>query len=243
MGKLSVFKQAVMALFTVAVLAGGVPGEAQALTFGSGDLVLALYGNNTEYLRNLGNTSALIGAGSTNFAISASDFLAVGGTNAVRWALVSFETDAFGDATVLNFSSQKASTNWTPGELAGAAVAFAWNSAGIWSAQSGTIPGMTQLIAASDFRSFTGTFGTSGSLAGAFPVSTEGGLGGLLHLLQGNYNTNVLSTLGHAILSADGLTLTINAGAPAAVPLPAAVILFGTGLIGLVGLARRQQAL
>jgi hypothetical protein len=35
--------------------------------------------------------------------------------------------------------------------------------------------------------------------------------------------------------------LTINAGVPAAVPLPAAVILFGSGLIGIVGIARRKM--
>jgi hypothetical protein len=249
MKMLFTFKQALAALFAVFALAGGVAGEAQALTFGSGDLVLALYGNNTEYLRNLGQTNALIGSGSTNFSIGASDLAAVSGTNAVKWALVSFSYDVgTGDPTVLDFSSAKntlspAPTGWSATELANALVANAWNAAGVWSAQSATIPGLTQLIAASDFRSFTQTFGTSGTLAGAFPVSAEGTLGGLLHLLRGEYNGNMLSTLGHAILSADGLTLTLNAGAPAAVPLPAAVILFGTGLIGLAGVARRQRVL
>lgn len=40
-------------------------------------------------------------------------------------------------------------------------------------------------------------------------------------------------------LASDG-TLTFNAAAPAAVPLPAAAWLFGSGLLGLVGIGRRR---
>jgi hypothetical protein len=47
--------------------------------------------------------------------------------------------------------------------------------------------------------------------------------------------------LGSAILGADG-TLTISGNSPAPVPLPAAVWLFGSGLMGLVGVSRRRKA-
>jgi hypothetical protein len=47
--------------------------------------------------------------------------------------------------------------------------------------------------------------------------------------------------LGSATLGTDG-TLTITGNSPAPVPLPAAVWLFGSGLMGLVGVSRRRKA-
>jgi hypothetical protein len=47
--------------------------------------------------------------------------------------------------------------------------------------------------------------------------------------------------LGSATLGADG-TLTITGNSTAPVPLPAAVWLFGSGLMGLVGVSRRRKA-
>jgi hypothetical protein len=47
--------------------------------------------------------------------------------------------------------------------------------------------------------------------------------------------------LGSATLGTDG-TLTLNGNATAPVPLPAAVWLFGSGLMGLVGVSRRRKA-
>ncbi len=52
-------------------------------------------------------------------------------------------------------------------------------------------------------------------------------------------NKVVIDTLGEWNLTAAGM-LTYNA--PSAVPVPAAVWLFGSGLIGLVGVARRKKA-
>jgi hypothetical protein len=44
---------------------------------------------------------------------------------------------------------------------------------------------------------------------------------------------------GQAMLFANGI-FQITGGTLAAVPVPAAVVLFGTGVIGLVGIARRN---
>ncbi len=65
-----------------------------------------------------------------------------------------------------------------------------------------------------------------------------------LYGLTGNGNTGVLQSyiLGKASLAANGtLTLTGNSTTPP-VPLPAAVWLFGSGLMGLVGISRRRKA-
>jgi hypothetical protein len=229
----------------VAIAMVGLGGEARALEFGNGDLVLAMYGNNTEYLQNLGQVSTLFSGGSSiQFNIDAADLTAVSGTESVKWALYGFAFDGGGSPTTLAASSSKALADYTPTDLGAVQISSPWIAAGSQAAQMAG-DGMfgKQLISKSNANSFTSWFGTDGSLAGGFPVSTAGTLGSLLHLLSGTFDGNNLSTIGHAILSADGSMLTINAGVPAPIPIPAAVILFGSGLIGIVGIARRSMML
>lgn len=235
------------AAFAATLLAGvGVAGEAQALTIGNGDLVLVMYNNNTQLLQNLGQTSSYFAPGSTaTINLASSDVAAASGTNPVKWALVSFLYDeTSGEATTLAASSSKNLSAWTPTELSQVSIVNSWNTAASWAAQhSGVYPGgPTQLISAADGLAYTNPswFGTDGSMASGFPVSTEGFFGSTLAALQGDMGNN-LTQLGSASLSGDGLTLLLaGVSGPAPVPVPAAVILFGTGLAGLVGVARRK---
>ena len=57
-------KRTVIATALAAITAiGGLAGQAHALQFASGDAVLVLYGNNTEYYQNLGNFNTLLSTG------------------------------------------------------------------------------------------------------------------------------------------------------------------------------------
>ena len=59
--RLNIVKRTVMATaLAVATAVAGVAGQAQAFSFGQNDLVLAIYGNNTEALINLGNYNTLL---------------------------------------------------------------------------------------------------------------------------------------------------------------------------------------
>lgn len=71
-----------------------------------------------------------------------------------------------------------------------------------------------------------------GSSATLYGMTTSGPSG----------NTLLAYNLGSASLSADGKTLTFSGNTVSAVPLPAAVWLLGSGLLGLAGVGRRRAA-
>jgi hypothetical protein len=242
----------------VALATVGPVTEAQALIFGSGDLVFALYNNDAQFLKVLGQTSTLLAPNaSTTFNLTPDyDALGSGGitqfqnpippaTSAapLKWSIFSFTLDEFQEnTTAFHFSSTRSVANWTPVELHVDNLNFnAGAAAGLnMSTQLSGTPGTIQKVAFNAPASFTSKFGTSGTFNSAVTVSGEGGLGDLRFLLLGDPGTEGISDVGHAILSANGLMLTINQGAPAPIPIPSAIVLFGTGLIGLVGIARRS---
>src|SRR5262249_48924746 len=124
-----------------------------------------------------------------------------------------------------------------------------WNAIVGWHGQVSTIAGSEGTLAASDTRSFATFFGTDDHLAGSFPLNMTQAIGSNLFLLGRAFlpvgTQTAQSALGTALL-----TLLVGTGegqfsftpAAAPVPVPAAVILFGSGLIGLVGMARRARA-
>jgi hypothetical protein len=88
--------------------------------------------------------------------------------------------------------------------------------------------------------SYSTTDATKGIFAGSYDLGSLGSTAIPIYALTGNNGTGTPQSyiLGSATLSSAG-TLTIT-GNP--VPLPAAVWLFGSGVLGLIGVSRRRKA-
>lgn len=238
--------------FTIATAVAGMAVQAHAFTFSNGDLVLAIYGNSTEAVYDLGTASTILtsgGAGIANQNVSAGlSAVQNSGTGTVKYTLFQFDGNFNGgDGGVI------AGTSKTLAQASAGTVNFVnqLNAAGTWSGQLGNSSVQSQFTSLGDGGfsiSKTGTMSFSSNLndsagtdtmKGAWPVAMSGTLNTVLNLIQGNASTGDTSQVGRALLTSTGF-LTVGNPGPSAVPLPAGVVLFGTGMIGLVGIARRS---
>jgi hypothetical protein len=196
-------------------------------------------------MADLGSQSTLLSPGTTtNISISPSVLSAVSGANPMKWALWGWNYDPnTGEATTMSASLTADPSTFTPAQVNGTATTFAWNSAANLYGQTTGDGLLNVLVPAADPNSFSQTFGNSGSMAGSFPVSVEGSFNSTLNVVEGNFGVGSavnLGIVGLASLNGDGSLLTISGPTPSVVPIPASVVLFGSGLIGLVGIARRR---
>ncbi|MBX3302698.1 MAG: VPLPA-CTERM sorting domain-containing protein [Nitrospira sp.] len=222
----------------VAVLTAvtGMAGQAQAFFFGQNDLVLAIYGNNTEALYNVGDFQTRLAGGAT-FSLDVSAGLAAAqvGGNPVKWTV-------FGWDATLDSGQIHAATKFLPDQINTAGLLDLTSQLNPAVAWSGFVTGMPfdgDTIAKSDARSFSSNLDGAGDgkLGGAWPVAMFGELDEILTIERGDVALNTYTQVGSALLTAGGL---FTIGNPGPIPLPAGVVLFGTGLIGLVGIARRS---
>ena len=233
--RLNTVKRTVMATaLAVATAVAGIAGQAEAFSFNEGDLVLAIYGNNTEALYDLGNANTIFasgGAGITNLDVSAGLAAAGIGTNPVRYTVFGHDSNVGSLFAGTSFASGAINPN-----LLGLTVQF---EASIGMQAQSIFTGDT--ISKADSRSFSSNLDQSGAsnMGGTWPVTMKGALDQVINVMQGDVNTNTFTQVGRVLLTSNGLLSAGNPG-PAAVPLPAAVVLFGTGLIGLIGVARRS---
>jgi hypothetical protein len=245
-------KSAFKAILAAGILAvaglGVIPQQAQALTFNAGDAVLVIYGNGTEYYRNLGPSSAI----PSSVTIASSFMSQLGGAAPIEYTIIGGNAANFGAAPTSTFegtavpsTNVSALSGWTPGRNGSIDQGQYWSAIVNWATQVGTIAGSEHVLGATETNSFSSFFGTLDRLAAAFPLRMSSTIDTNLFLLGRNVlpvGTQVAQNpLGQAMLtilagSGNGqLTFTASA-----VPLPAAVVLFGSGLIGLIGIARRK---
>lgn len=228
----------------VAAVTAGIAGQAQAFSFNQGDLVLAIYGNSTEALYNLGPASTRLASGqSFNLDVSAGLQAAGVGTNPVKYTVFGHDIADEG-ATLSVWAGSKVDPGQIDPSKLGLQLQFGFSA----NAQAFSVFDGNTIPKADSLKSFSGNFNNAGAgnFDGTWPVAAQGDLGDILNVLKGDVNTNTFSQVGRILLGADGLLTIGNPGpSTAPVPLPAGVVLFGSGLIGLIGIARRsftQQA-
>jgi hypothetical protein len=236
---LSIVKRFAVAAVAAAALAGPVTA-AHALQFGSGDAVLAVYGNNTEFVVDLGNFQTLLSTGVNLDLVSGAygNVMAqVGGANTVKYTLFG---GGLSSGLPVFFGSNAAIGTWTSSQKNGVLPSTLNNALINWSGNLAAASNSAFLFTATDALSFSTNLNNAGSdsLGGSVP-SGKGGtaIDTTLNLLNRTGAASTLSQVGIATLSSSSGHFVVSA-----VPVPAAVVLFATGVIGLVGLARRRMS-
>lgn len=246
--KLNIVKRTVMATalaVATAAAVAGMPSNALALGFNFGDLGFFVYGGNDQRYENLGPGSALPtleGSSLTTLDISSSlTSLSNGAVNGLRYSIMGV------GAGGANYYVSSTSATITAGQANNSSAAGAAGVFDFWAGQHAAQTGGVSnpyannpaTTAAAAPHSFTSVLGTDGSIQGNLGFTTHGTLGQLLNIFRVNVdgvNPETYTRVATALLSANGQLMIT----PAAVPIPAAVYLFGTGLVALVGIARRS---
>jgi len=229
-------RTAAVTALAVATVVGGIAGQAQAFSFTEGDVVVALWGNTgTEALYNLGAASTVFASGADQtLDVSAGLAAAATGGNPVRISVFSGN----------NFTGQI--LGGTPTALSGVnrdnvSPSVQLALLGTWGPGS-NFTGNT--IAKSDPNSFSSRMDVDApSINGTWPVDMFGGVGTVLNVLSAIDGEPGLTQVGRVLLAAGSGLLQFGNPGPggAPIPVPAAAILFGSGLIGLAGVARRSM--
>jgi hypothetical protein len=226
----------------------GLPSPASALYFPEGDLGFYVYGGNTERYENLGPNSTTIFQTMTPVTRNiASDLptLQEGATLGLRYSVIGVDADT----AYMYVSSAVPPAGITPRILedtfpdVAAGNFLQW--ANSWLPNAPGSGGFADpylnnpmLMSRALINSFTSQLGGQGFLNGYTGFNTHASLGQPLTIFRVNIDGAfpVLDFVGTALMTQNGqFTIT-------PIPVPAAVILFGSGLVGLVGLARRSMS-
>jgi hypothetical protein len=230
---LSVLKRLAVGAVATAALAGSVTA-AHALQFNAGDLVLAVYGNGTEYVSNLGTISNVVNNGVN---VDLTGVLgSLGGANTIKYTVFGYSGTSitFGDSAPASGAS-----GFTTTQKNAIVANTLINTLIGYSGQLASAADVRNLFPATDGLSFETQIVTPDTLGGAIPSAhvAYSNIDSVLNLLSLTGNRGTLSQVGTGLLSSSTGHFVVSA-----VPVPAAVVLFATGVIGLVGLARRRMS-
>lgn len=244
----------------------GVPSPASALEFGYGDLAFIMWGGNNERYEHFGIDSATRLEGTEVFGSVVSDselaLLQDGATLGVRWGL--YGTTPNGSHLYVTTQAREI-TDHIRNNVFGTPQAterfLFWGSSHIpyvtGTRQSGDpdnrLADNPFILPASDRHSWTSDLGRdrAPNLGGNLPFRTDGGLNQTLRifkigtLIDDFTGLTDIEIVGEAELregSAHLIITPFNARSPEPIPVPAAAVLFGSGLIGLAGMARRAMS-
>ncbi|HXC67328.1 MAG TPA: hypothetical protein VN638_07905 [Nitrospiraceae bacterium] len=228
-------KRLAVAAVAAAALAGPVTA-AHALQFSQGDAVLAVYGNGTEYVANIGTISNVLTNG---VDVDLSSFLSTvgAGGNTIKYTVAGYSGTAitFGDNSPIGDWTTLNKNQVVPNTLIGGLQN--------WSGPLAVAGDARVLFPNVDPLSFSSNLNASGAdtLGGTVPSARPGmaTIDTVLNLLQRTGGPTTLAQVGTGLLSSQTGHFVVSVNA---VPVPAAVVLFATGIIGLVGLARRRMS-
>ncbi|NWF71608.1 MAG: VPLPA-CTERM sorting domain-containing protein [Nitrospirae bacterium] len=268
MKQASVKKKMTVLTGAALMLVAGMGQSAEAFNFQQGDLILAIYGNRTptegtEAIINLTDLTApgsgpsmnvLSSTPATTYQFDLSAYLSAAGIidnnpatpdYPLRYTVMGYQADgSTGGFSSLGGTSLSNQVGTVHGSVGSFAVGMQnWSGA----ATDANMPNLTppgqngSVIAFDNPNSASARTFTTERLFNSFNVVMAGNLDQLLYLVQGDSELidDPLLGKGQALLTANG-NFQITGGELAPVPVPAAAVLFGTGLIGLVGIARRK---
>jgi hypothetical protein len=142
------------------------------------------------------------------------------------------------------FGSASTAAHWVGSNLALTSPATYEGALSSWRGPLGTAADPARTLYPNDNAlAFTPNLNGAGndSLGGSIPAARRGSadIDTVLNLIQVQQNgtAKTITTVGSAFLSQANGHFVVSA-----VPVPAAVVLFATGVVGLVGLARRRMS-
>ncbi len=258
MKSLNQLSKTVMALSGAVIMMGTMSQAANAFNFQQEDLILSLYGNSKEVLVNLSDLTPVGGSGpvgtmdqisgsSTIYNYDLSAYLnttGVLGAETVRYTVMGFKQDENTFETAYRAgSSSTAATVGVQTSSIGYVTALDTFRGNVSDVNTPNVNGTTNIAIVNRLGDFshTGRMGIADTLGDGFNMAMASNLDQILNVVNGDpfASGSPVTAMGQALLSGNGL-FQITGGQLAAVPVPAAIILFGTGIIGLVGIARRK---